>query len=83
MASWSLTVGDQIIAGHLQDLLHYVALFQLLSVARQQVFFMVVQILHRRFQKASCEPCHVWNGAVHKELFDDLLVWEYLAEPQR
>ena len=59
------------------------ALFDCLSIDEQTLFFVLVNGSHGSLDEASCESCHVRDGAVNEEFFDDLLVGENLDKPKR
>ena len=72
----------QAIAGKVQDVVDNVTLFELLSIAHNNFFLVLIQGPHRRLEETGSEAWHIQNSAVNEELLDDMLVGENFAEPE-
>lgn len=57
------------------------SLLHLPDIIDDCVLFVLVYLLHGCLEESSCESGHVTDSTVQKEFLDDLLVAEYLAEP--
>ena len=56
---------------------------ELVGVGHDDLLLVLEDIGHGRVQQPCCEPRHVRDCAVQKELFNDLLTRENLTEPDR